>query len=213
MFSKTMREISRPQWLDILASLKRSKGKAVGEISEELGKSYMGIKQHCDSMARRGLLETFRRPRDVGRPEKIYRLTNACDPLFPQEAGAFSSDLLKAVADVYGKPAVEKLLFNLMQSRAERYRKKVRGKSVVERATLFAKLREEEGYSSRVAYDKEKGFRIEEYHNPLGEMFKAHPILAKAEDRMIEQVLGTKVTREVWKSGGQHICVFSVSTL
>jgi len=210
---KLLKEITRPQWVDILSSIKRGQGKAVGEIARELGVSYMGVKQHCETMVNKGLLEAFRRPRPVGRPEKIYRLTAKAQGLFPQAGASLALDLLKAVGEVFGASEPEKLLFTYFQGRAQYYKSKVKGKSVVERATAFAKLREAEGCISHVAYDKEKGFRIEEYHHPLADLCRVYPILLKAEERMVEQVVGAKVTREQWKQGGHIVHRFYINTL
>lgn len=213
MFSKLLRKISRPHWLDIIASLKGGRGSAVRELSTELGMSYMGIKQHCDKMVKAGLLETFRKPVEVGRPEKIYRLTKETAGLFPNEAGDFASDVLQSVRDAFGAPAVERILFNLMQARGDRYRKKIKGRSLAERAASFAALREKDGHHSKVVYKKDSGLHIEEYHNPLETLFKEYPVLVRAEERMIEQALGVKISRETWKSGGQIVRTFQISTL
>ena len=57
---------------------------SVGELSEAMGMSYMGVKKHCIAMQKLGYLDTWRRPKDVGRPEKLYRITQKLDPLFPR---------------------------------------------------------------------------------------------------------------------------------
>ncbi len=213
MFSKILRKISRPHWLDIIASLKGGRGRAVRELSTEMGMSYMGVKQHCDKMVKAGLLETFRKPVKVGRPEKIYRLTVEAAGVFPNEAGDFACDVLRGVREAFGAPAVERILFNLMQARGERYRKKIKGRSIAERAASFVALRESDGYHSKVVYKRDSGLHIEEYHNPLETLFKEYPVLVRAEERMIEQALGLKITRETWKSGGQIVRTFHIGTL
>lgn len=213
MLFQILRDICRPQWFDIILVLKKSGGCSVGEIATALGKSYMGIKQHCESMRKIGYLDTWRKPRKVGRPEKIYRLTAKINGLFPQTGNELALSLLTVVGQVHGANAPEKLLFNHFRNKGKTYQEKIRGKSVVERATALAKLRDLDGYMSRCAYDKEEGFRILEYHNPLSDLVRAYPMAAKAEERMIEQVLGAKVMREEAKSGGQTINIFRISTL
>ena len=81
-FFKLLRDIARPQWLDIMRHLKRSSGLSVNELAGKLGMSYMGVKQHCVELEKRGYLDTWRRPKAIGRPEKVYRLTEKADPLF-----------------------------------------------------------------------------------------------------------------------------------
>jgi len=213
MLFHILRDLCRPQWLDILLVLKKSSGRSVGEIAEELGRSYMGIKQHCVSMEKIGYLDTWRRPRKVGRPEKIYRLTEKAEGLFPQAGNELAMGLLQVVGQVHGVNAPEKLLFNHFLAKAKVYRTKVRGKSVVERATALANLRDLDGYMARCMYDQEDGFRILEYHNPMQALMDAYPMAAKAEERMIEQVLETRISRDTITSGSQKVNVFRVDTL
>jgi len=213
MLIKVLKDISRPQWMDIIQLLKKSEGMSVGELSRELGKSYMGIKQHCVSMEKKGYLETWRRPRPVGRPEKLYRLTGKIDPVFPSMGNELALEMLRIVGDVYGSSAPEKLIFNYFQNRAKHYQGKVKGRSVVEKATAFSKIRDQEGYLSRCGYDKASGFYMEEYHHPMESLGKAYPILLKAEERMVEQVLGARVVRRKVKVGGQNVNRFFISTL
>ena len=69
MNQRLISEIGRTQRLDIINSLKRTKGMSVNELVEKMGMSYMGIKQHCITLHRDGYLDTWRRPQKMGRPE------------------------------------------------------------------------------------------------------------------------------------------------
>src|SRR5437868_9211055 len=75
MNQRLLAEIGRTQRLEILNSLKRTKGMSVNELVDKMGMSYMGIKQHCLTLQRDGYLDTWRRPQKMGRPEMVYRLT------------------------------------------------------------------------------------------------------------------------------------------
>ena len=46
MNQRLLAEIGRTQRLEILNSLKRTKGMSVNQLVEKMGMSYMGIKQH-----------------------------------------------------------------------------------------------------------------------------------------------------------------------
>jgi predicted ArsR family transcriptional regulator len=74
MNQRLLAEIGRTQRLEIVNSLKRTKGMSVNELVEKMGMSYMGIKQHCLTLQRDGYLDTWRRPQKMGRPEMVYRL-------------------------------------------------------------------------------------------------------------------------------------------
>ena len=59
-FFKFLRDIARPQWLDIMKHLKQSSGLSVNELASKLEMSYMGVKQHCVELEKRGYLDTWR---------------------------------------------------------------------------------------------------------------------------------------------------------
>ena len=67
MNQKIIHQIGRSQRISIINLLKRSEGMAVARMSEKLGMSYMGVKQHCLSLHRQGYLTTKRAPHSAGR--------------------------------------------------------------------------------------------------------------------------------------------------
>ena len=83
MLLPLLREMLHTPVLDILHLLKRSTGMTVGELSTPMKMSYMGVKQHCDDLVEKGMLDTFRRPKKSGRPEKLYRITHKLAPPSP----------------------------------------------------------------------------------------------------------------------------------
>ena len=89
-----------------------------------------------------------------------------------------------------------------------------KGKSLVEKATRLTDLRDKQGWFSRCHYDPESGFRIEEFHNPLAEIYAKFPNAVRMEVQMMEQVLGTKVLRsEVSVGKGRKRVVYEIATL
>ena len=97
MNQRLISEIGRTQRLDIINSLKRTKGMSVNELVEKMGMSYMGIKQHCLTLQRDGYLDTWRSPQKMGRPEMVYRLTRRSHDLFPIDSNEFTLELLRSM--------------------------------------------------------------------------------------------------------------------
>src|SRR2546423_151659 len=145
MNQKMLAEIGRTQRLEILNSLKRSKGLSVNELVRKMKMSYMGIKQHCLTLQRDGYLDTWRRPQKMGRPEMVYRLTRRTHDLFPSDSNQFTLELLDAIRDIHGANAPEKLLYNIFEKRTSALKAKVKGENVAERAKWLAKVRDGEG--------------------------------------------------------------------
>jgi len=145
MNQRLLAEIGRTQRLEILNSLKLTKGMSVNELVDKMGMSYMGIKQHCLTLQRDGYLDTWRRPQRMGRPEMVYRLTRRSHDLFPSDSNQITVELLDAIRDIHGPNAPEKLLYNVFETRTAALKAKVKGENVAERAKWLAKVRDSEG--------------------------------------------------------------------
>ncbi len=161
----------------------------------------MGVKKHCLSMQKLGYLDTWRRPKDVGRPEKLYRITEKLAPLFPSIGDDVSLAIIEAATQL-DPNAAEKLLFSFFRAQTERLSAVVTGDSVQERAERLADSRDKSGYFSRCVYSEEEGLRVDEFHNPLETLFNRYPTLERMEIKMFETLLGARVDRTVSTSSG-----------
>lgn len=208
MNQRLISEIGKSQRLQILNRLKRTQGLPVAELAEKLGMSYMGVKQHCIELAREGYLDTWRKPKAIGRPEMLYRLTAKANGLFPATSNELTLDLLEAAQRLFGPAAAEKLLFTVFHTKADGYLARIKGKTPAERAKAFARLRDTEGYMSDVEAEPE--LRIVEHHSPILDLLRAFPITARLENEMFQRVLGAAVTREETTASGQYQCAFKI---
>lgn len=217
MFRPGFRDLVKPQWVATIEELKLSGGLPVSELARRIEASYMAVKQYCEDLKDLGYLERSRIPRsEVGRPEIFYRLTAKADALFPQAGTSFSVEILDSLKPIFGDSAPDRLLFQYFQQQQEQWLPKLaKAKSLVEKATMLAGLREKSGCFGRCKYDPEKGFRIEEYHHPLQRIFEKYPRAVAMEHRMMEQLLGTKVVRNEIAGGraGPARVDFEISTL
>jgi predicted ArsR family transcriptional regulator len=202
-------EIGRTQRLEILNTLKRTRGLSVNELVAKMKMSYMGIKQHCLTLERDGYLDTWRRPQKMGRPEMVYRLTRRTHDLFPCDSNEMTLELLKSVAEIYGPNAPEKLLFNVFERKTAGLKEKVKGDTVADRAKWLVKQREAEGFMSQFITDeKEGGPQILECHSPIMNLLDQYPIIARLEQDLVEAVIGAPVRREETRTSGLYECAF-----
>jgi predicted ArsR family transcriptional regulator len=209
MNQKMLAEIGRTQRLEILNSLKRSKGLSVNELVRKMKMSYMGIKQHCLTLQRDGYLDTWRRPQKMGRPEMVYRLTRRTHDLFQSDSNEFTLELLKSTQETYGPNAAEKLLYNVFERKTADLKSKVKGETVSDRAKWLARVRDSDGYMSQFVIDeKDGGSQILECHSPIVNLIDRYPIVGRLEQDMFEAVLGTSVRREESRNSGLYECAF-----
>src|SRR5437763_16126675 len=102
MNQRLIAEIGRTQRLEILNSLKRTRGMSVNELVDRMKMSYMGIKQHCITIQRDGYLDTWRRPQKMGRPEMVYRLRRGSHGLFQADSNQLTMELLRLGDEISG---------------------------------------------------------------------------------------------------------------
>jgi predicted ArsR family transcriptional regulator len=209
MNQKLLAEIGRTQRLEILNSLKRTRGMSVNELVGKMKMSYMGIKQHCLTLQRDGYLDTWRRPQKMGRPEMVYRLTRRSHDLFPSESNGFTLELLKSIQEIHGPNAPEKLLYHVFERKSAALKAKVKGETVAERAKWLAKTRDNEGHMAQfLTEEKEGGPQILECHSPILNLLERYPIIGRLEQDMFEAVLHTRVRREETRNSGLYECAF-----
>jgi predicted ArsR family transcriptional regulator len=190
----------------IIETLKKTQGLSVNELGERLKLSYMGVKQHCDELERNGYVDTWRRPKPVGRPEMVYRLTPKAQVFFPRATNTTTIEILHAANRLYGHAAGEKLLYSVFALKTEEYMRKLRGNTVLELSEMLVKIRDQEGYMSELSRDEP--IAIVEYHSPIFDLLDAFPLVRRLEREMMERVLGVRIEREEEMASGLYRCRF-----
>jgi predicted ArsR family transcriptional regulator len=203
---KRTSEVGRSQRMRIIGTLKKTQGLSVNELGERLKLSYMGVKQHCNELARHGYVDTWRRPKPVGRPEMVYRLTPKAQIFFPSATNGMTIEILHAATRLYGHAAGEKLLYSVFAVKTEDYIRKLRGKTVLELAEMMVKIRDQEGYMSELSSGNP--IAIVEYHSPIFDLLEAFPLVRRLEREMMERILGVRVEREEEMASGLYRCSF-----
>jgi predicted ArsR family transcriptional regulator len=208
MYIRVARDIARPQMFAIMDLLKRSTGMSVKDLAKQLKMSYMGIKQHCVEMEKKGLVDTWRNAKEIGRPEKLYRLTEKASSFYPEIGNELTSEILHSVQELYGPNAPDKLLFSFFSKKTENYLKKIKGLTASEKAASFARLRDMEGHCAEFEVDHDLGtMQIVEYHSPFKEIAQTYPSVRRMEELMFSRVLGTSIQRSEESASGltKHI--------
>lgn len=206
-----LRKFAKSQKYQILSEIKRSQGLSVSELCDRINLSYMGVKQHCVSLERDGYLDTWRRPKGMGRPEKAYRLTNQAQEFFPTEYTNLTLEILDSIGQVYGEAAPEKILYQIYQNLTASVLPRITGNTLEERARSLAAYRDAEGYMSEYYYNPDvRSPHIIEYNSPVLAIADRFKIVPQLEEELFERVLNTKVRRQTERVAGLYKCVFTL---
>lgn len=191
------KDLSRPKLMDIVMLLKRSAGMSVNELAAALRLSYMGVKQNCTLLEKKGYLDHWLRPKSGGgRPEKMYRLTARMNVLFPNSACNLAIDMLEAAIQQGGVESAVNMLRYHFEKQQGRYAELVKGRTLLEKAQSFAKARQEEGYVSSCDFSAQDGLCLVEYHSSIAELGETLAHAAELEAAMISGLLGCEVERQ-----------------
>ncbi len=207
---RLIQTVGRSARLKVLNEIKRTQGIAVTEIAERIGMSYMGVKDVCTDLAKRGLLDTWREPQPKGRPRMLYRLTPRAHELFPTASNEATIAVLEAAQKLYGATAPEKLLLVLFQRQAEAYAGKMKGETLTDRVKCLARLRDRDGYMSEVEMTPTGHLQIVEHHSPILDLLQAFPIVGRLEGEMFKRILGVPVQREEEIISGLYCCTLRI---
>lgn len=208
MFSDIIKELFHTSKAAIISSLKRSDGLPVSEVAKEVDMSYMGVKQHCINLEKLGFLESVKVPKkDVGRPEKLYRLTAKCDDLFPTVGSGINIDLLDEVATLYGDDAPDNLLRKYFNKREQEVSAITSSeKTLIGKVNALVNYLEELGYF--ISITSTDNITITVYHDPFQRIACTHPIIKELEQELIEKALGCEVTPA--SPEGQAIVLYQI---
>lgn len=184
-------KIGSSQRRAVLYEIKRSSGLAVRELAARIGLSYMGTKQHCVVLEKKGFLKSRNQQVGVGRPLRIYRLTDRGHEVFRSPEGTLCVSLLNHAKDLFGPTAPGKLLYRFFQERAEVLAKQMpESTDLATRMDALMKLRQDEGCMPRL----DDGVLIE-YHSPIASVLREYPEAAGLEEAMLSKLAGVRLRR------------------
>ena len=193
----------------ILQLLKMRAGMTVGQLTEALHISQMGVRQHLAILEAEGLIEYYRERQGRGRPRHIYQLTDEANSLFPTTYANFAVGLMHEVAKFNGPGFINKVFRGRMKAQLETYQRRLEGKTLCERVKELARIRDEEGYMARFD-ENENDYVLVEHNCPIAVIAQEYPYVCEIELALFRQSLGAKIVREEHLMQGSHRCCYRI---
>jgi predicted ArsR family transcriptional regulator len=179
----------------ILDLLKNAGPQDAQSLANELDISAMAVRQHLYQLRDEQLVTSQAEPRPMGRPAKIWGLTEQANRLFPDAHAALAVDLIASLNRTFGNKGLEKLISERTRQQVAFYQEKMpRRGSLRKRLNRLAELRTNEGYMAEVLEDAEGQLLFIENHCPICSAASACVGLCASEQQVFQQVLGDKVT-------------------
>lgn len=182
----------------ILLYLKTKGPQPAAQIARRLEVTPMAVRQHLYALRDGGLVTYTDERRKVGRPARIWRITEKAQARFPDSHAELTVEMLSMIRAIFGERGVDRLLSERTRLQTKAYGERVRsaGKSLEARVNALAKIRAEQGYMAEVARNRDGSFLLIENHCPICAAATACQGLCREELNLFSMVLGDSVNVE-----------------
>ncbi|HEY9712309.1 MAG TPA: MarR family transcriptional regulator [Chroococcales cyanobacterium] len=194
----------------VLLHIKRAGELTVAALCKELGITSMAVRRHLSALQQEGLVESRLVRQSRGRPTYNFKLTDKAESLFPSGFQNLAVDLLDLVYEQSGHKGVMDLLNRRNNRLAERLRSRVSGKSMEARVQEVAKIFSEDGYMTEWQPLPDGNFILYQRHCAVHDLANQYRQLCVLEPRLMEQLLGVKVTRQQYMLKNDPVCGYVV---
>lgn len=194
----------------ILLNLKRQGEMSVNDLCRALGITAMAVRRHLTVLQNDGFVESEIIRQNRGRPSYRYRLSKKAESLFPSGYQDLARDLLEAVREQSGPAGVMELLKIRNQKRLDRLMARVKDLDLPERVEEVSRIFSEDGYMTEWEKMDDGNYFIFQRHCALHDVASEFRQVCALEPSLMEQLLGTKVTREKYMLNNDPVCGYVV---
>lgn len=200
----------------ILYYLKTKGPQTATQLAKRLRVTPMAVRQHLYALDEAGLVAYADQSGKVGRPARMWRVTDAAVDHFPDSHADLAVALIEAMGTVYGKQGMERLVAERTRQQVARYQTRVRTSDPLHRqVAALAALRREEGYMAEWSRSGDGGCVLVENNCPICVAAEMCQGLCAGELNLFRTVLGDRVTveRTEYALDGDRRCAYRIAPL
>jgi predicted ArsR family transcriptional regulator len=198
----------------VLETLKSDGPLTAARVGQQLGMTAVGARQHLNRLCTAGLVTFKDRRQGVGRPQRLWALSEQGHAHFDDRHRDLASELLNAIVVAQGDAGLATILAAREAQQLQRYRETLgTARSVAERVRRLTDLRRIDGYMAECRVDADGAWLMIENHCPIAQAAKACSGLCGAELNLFQQVMGDDVAviRIQHMLGGDRCCAYRIA--
>jgi predicted ArsR family transcriptional regulator len=198
----------------ILYALKSRGPLGSGALATALGITEVGVRQHLGKLCGDGLVASGDQAGAVGRPKRIWRLTEKGHARFPDTHADLTLSLIDAVRSVFGQPGLDRLIAARQEAMVANYRRGLDDcPDLCDRVATVARLRTAEGYMAECEPAPDGGFLLIENHCPICAAAKICQGFCRSELDLFQAAFGPgcSVTRQEHLLSDGRRCVYRIT--
>jgi predicted ArsR family transcriptional regulator len=198
----------------VLYALKSTGPQSADALARRLKVTVVAARQQLGRLLEKGLVAFEDRREGVGRPKRVWSLSEAGHARFPDSHAAMTIDLIQAIGTAFGPEGLDRVIAERERATRRLYAERVRpGRSLAERTKLLAEQRAEEGYMAEVKRQPDGSLLLIENHCPICVAARACQGFCRSELNLFREVLGpdAKVEREEHILAGARRCAYRIT--
>jgi predicted ArsR family transcriptional regulator len=197
---------TRDQILEILLKRQRC---TINELAEIVEINPISVRHHISKLEAQGKVSSEEEKHGVGRPRRVYFLTNTGMEQFPHRYLTLSIRLLEQLKETLPKATVKKLFKEIAADMVNDHTTQVdlSQLDLSERVTLISRLLQNEGFTIEVA-SNDHGFEIKETSCPYKHVGVEHPEICLVDETIIEKVLAVDIQKTHCVLNGDPYCAY-----
>jgi predicted ArsR family transcriptional regulator len=197
----------------VLHALKAAGPQTAEALGRKLGMTAVGARQHLARLQEEALVDAVDEREGVGRPKRVWSLTEAGHARFPDNHAGLTLELIAAIRKTGGEAMLDSVIAARERAALRNYRQTLDGAtSLKEKVKRLAKLRSAEGYMASVAAASDDALLLVENHCPICVAAKACQGFCRSELALFRAALGAGVGIERAEHivAGARRCVYRI---
>ncbi len=185
----------------ILYLLKMKGAQTATALAKQLQISPMAVRQHLQVLKAEQWIAYREERRPLGRPVKLWQLTERARDRFPDSHADLMLDLLQSIETLFGEEGLEQLLAERRCRQVQIYQEQLAAlddaKTWQKQVEAIAHIRSQEGYMAETIEQAEDGaLLLVENHCPICTAAQACPGLCRTELEVFQALLGPEIAIE-----------------
>jgi len=200
---------TRQRVLQTLLSRQRC---TINELADAVDINPISVRHHITRLEADGLVTSEEERHGVGRPRRLYFLTEEGQERFPSRYLRFTIRLLEQLKDSMPEAMVSHLFQQMAEDVAAEYEAQISGLNMEQRLDLVTHLLSNEGFT--VEWEqKGNEYLIREISCPYYHIGQSHPEVCSVDQTLISTMLSVPAAKVNCVLNGDNYCTYVVSNM
>lgn len=199
---------------NVLRTLLTRQRCTINELAEAVGINPISVRHHVTRLEAEGFVTSEEERHGVGRPRRVYFLTEEGMEQFPTRYLRLTIRLLEQLKETLPEPLVNKLFTQVANDLVDDYMPdlKLDGTPIEERLNIVQDLLNGEGFTMEWEL-QDDGYHIHEVNCPYYHVGQNHPEVCAVDQTLISNMLDVPVQKVRCILDGDSLCTYVVPSI